>query len=204
MFTKTKYIHFPDIVMSWLYCPGCLSGRLVQSDLSLLSRTSYPVSDVLSKMSYPDQSVLSRLNCPSCPAQATLSTALLTPLSFPDSPVISVFSTLTFQVDLSVHQLRFFCPNCPAPTFLSRLSCPGCHVPAVLSKLFCPMSCPRCPLSIGTVVPSRLSCLSWMSCPRYHLSNTMVVPSQLSCLSCPALAVIFWSFRQSVLSHLSF
>jgi hypothetical protein len=48
-------------------------GRLVQSDLSLLSCHSSPVPDVLSKTSCPDLSVLSRLSFPSCsPVPAAL------------------------------------------------------------------------------------------------------------------------------------
>jgi hypothetical protein len=74
-----KNLRFPNIFVKDTFSEHChvlavLSrlpiGRLVQSDLSLLSCPSCLVPDVLSKTSCPDSSVLSRLSCPSCPPVA--------------------------------------------------------------------------------------------------------------------------------------
>jgi hypothetical protein len=69
------------------------------------------------------------------------------------------------------------------------------------------MSCPRCSLSTGTVVPSQLCGLSWiccpgcpvpavlsrLSCPRWPLLTDLPwLPISLSCPSSPVLAVMFW------------
>jgi hypothetical protein len=157
-----------------------LSGRLVQSDLSLLF---FPV--FRSKISRPDPSVLSQLPYSRSPARVILTTALLTTLSCPGSPVISVLSILTCPgqpVHTVLSQLcRLSCPDRPVPAVLSRLSCPDCPVPAVLS----PLSCPGC------LVPA---VLSGRSCPRCPISTATVVPTRSSCRNRPVLAVMFWPF----------
>jgi hypothetical protein len=145
---------------------------------------------------------MSKLSCSSCLANENLSTALLTSLSLPGSPVISVLSRLTCLGHLSDQPvetllLRLSCPDCPA-----RLSCPGCPVPAVLSG----WSCPRCPLSrsfcfscpVLAVMfwPFSLCFLSWpyypvcllrLSCPGCPVPKIL---SRLSCLSCPIPAFL--------------
>jgi hypothetical protein len=57
-FFPRENLCLPNIIMSWLCCPGYLSGRLFQSDLFRLSCPSCPVTYVLSKKS------LTRLSCP--------------------------------------------------------------------------------------------------------------------------------------------
>jgi hypothetical protein len=137
-----KYtVPFPNIVMPWLSCQGYLSSRLVQSDMPRLSCLSYLVPDVLSCPSCPVPAVLSQLSCSSCPAQAILSTAVLKPLLFPSSPVLSALPGSPHQADLSDGLVQkvlswLSCLSCPVRVVLSKISNPNCHdclIPVVQS-----------------------------------------------------------------------
>jgi hypothetical protein len=134
-----KYIHFPNVVVPWLSCPGYLSGWLVQSDLSLLSCPSCLVPDVC-----PRCTVLTSLPCPGCPVPAVLLFQLPCPGHLvhcsPDTTCnfLAVLSSLSFPGWPFVPT----CRDCHVPTVLYQLSCPGLPVLDVLSEWFCP----RCPL----------------------------------------------------------
>jgi hypothetical protein len=139
-------------VMFWLFCLCCLSWQYYLSCLlwlpvpvllSLLS--SYSSFHVL--LSCPSFLVLSPLSCPSSSAQAQLSTALLTLLSFPGSP------------------LWLSCPSCSLLAVLSWLSCPGYRVPAVLSQLSCANCLPQ----------QSYPRLSWRCCPGIAVISCIVL-----------------------------
>jgi hypothetical protein len=120
---------FSNIVMSWLFFPGYLSGRLVHSYLSLLSCQSCPAPDVLSKISCSDQSVLCRPSCPGYPVLVVLSELSCLRCHVPD--VLSQLAWLFYPS----------CPvlaGCPVLDILSQppwLFHPGSPVLAVLSLL---------------------------------------------------------------------
>jgi hypothetical protein len=174
--------------MSWLFCPGYLQYEVDLSGPTGLCRL-FPV--LRSQMSCPvcfSPTVLSQLSsCSSCPAQATLFTTLLTPLSFPGSPVISVPSRLTFPGSTVLPS----CRDCPFPTILSQLSCPDCPVMDVLSWLPC----------LSGPVLDVLSQLAQLFHPGYHVLPGFPVPnifSQSPLLfhpSCPVLAVLSYPFH---------
>jgi hypothetical protein len=147
-------------------------------------------------------------SCSSCPAQATLATALLTPVSYPGSSVISVPSRLTCPGCLSsqlvktvLSRLSFLAvlsrmssPSCPVRVFLSQMSCPKCYVPDVLSQL-ARLLYPGCPVLADLFLLSysgRSATVSYPGCTTvYHLSfcPSSPVPAFLSWLSCPSCLV---------------
>jgi hypothetical protein len=124
--------------------------------------------DVRSKMSYPDPSFLSRLSYPSCSIPAALPRQPCPGNlvhSSPDATVLSWQSChlCPFQAHLSRLPFRTTYPDCPDQTV-----CPDCRVPALRSE----WSCPRCPISTATVVPSWLSypCVMFWPFCLYFLS----------------------------------
>ncbi len=152
--------------LSWLSRPGCL----VLAALSQLSYNSCPVLFVLSRRPVP--AVLFQLSCSSSSAQAYLSTALLTPLLFPGSPVLSVLSRFNHQgcpVRVALSHTTY--ANWPAMVVLSP--CPVLAVLSLLSYLAVLSSVSYPGLTILMVFSSGCCVLSHLSCPP--------VLSQLSC-----------------------
>jgi hypothetical protein len=104
------YVHFPNIVMPWLPCPGTY-----QADLSSSTCLCCPVPVVRSQMSCPRCPVLTSLSCPGCPVPAVLVFQLPCPAHFVHcSPDTAVISRQSCHSVLSIS---------PIQAHLSRLTC---------------------------------------------------------------------------------
>ncbi len=175
-------------------------GRLVQSNLSLLSGPSCPVPDALSKCS-----ILTRLSCSRGPVLAVLLFQLPCPghighcspdtMSCPGSPVISVITRLTCLAACRANLSRLSCPDCPVLDVLSQLACPSGPVPDVLFQLA---------LWSIQVTLSYLDVLSKISSLKCRGCSIPVVLSSLSCPCCHILAVLPLLAILTVLSRPSF